>query len=241
MKTLAIELQKEKRTGAIAVLLIVGILGAIYEFVNFIVRKNTLLSLPMAPMDILLTQLYGIIMILNMFGIVVSTCIIYNIEFKGSAIKKMYMLPFSIPRLYLCKFLILTMTLFIAITMQNLSLMKIGITNLPKGSFELKTLLDFAIYSFLTSMPVLSLMLLISSRFENIWIPLGIGVAGFLSGMAFGTSKFRLFLANPFTIMLKPAVSMSAQPDFLIIIIAVIETFLFLSIGLWTAKNICHE
>ena len=39
----------------------------------------------------------------------------------------------------------------------------------------------FAGYSFLTSMPVLSFMLLISARFENMWVPLGIGVAGFLS------------------------------------------------------------
>ena len=29
-------------------------------------------------MDILLTQLYGMIMILNMFGIVVAACMIYN-------------------------------------------------------------------------------------------------------------------------------------------------------------------
>ena len=62
MKTLAIELRKEKRTGVIPVLLAVGILGAAYAFVNFIVRKDTLLNLPLAPMDVLLTQLYGMIM-----------------------------------------------------------------------------------------------------------------------------------------------------------------------------------
>ena len=40
----------------------VGVLGAAYAFVNFIVRKDTLLNLPLAPMDVLLTQLYGMIM-----------------------------------------------------------------------------------------------------------------------------------------------------------------------------------
>lgn len=117
MKILTIELRKEKRTGIIAVLLIVGILGAAYAFVNFMIRKDTLLNLPMPPMDILLTQLYGVIMILNMFGIIVATCMIYNIEFKGTAIKKMYMLPVSVSRLYLCKFLILTVMLVVAITL----------------------------------------------------------------------------------------------------------------------------
>lgn len=241
MNFLAIELRKEKRTGVAAVLLLVGVLGAAYAFANFIVRKDTLLSLPMAPMDILLTQLYGVIMILNMFGIVVAACMIYNLEFKGAAIKKMYMLPISVPGLYLCKFLILTVTLLAAVALQNLALLKIGMTDLPQGAFSCGTLIAFAGYSFLTSMPVLSLMLLVSSRFENMWVPLGVGVAGFLSGMALGTSKAGLFLAHPFVIMLRPAVSMRAQPDFSVILVAVLETFLFLGIGAWMAKNARYE
>ena len=40
MKTLAIELRKGKRTGVIPVLLAVGVLGAAYAFVNFIVPGN---------------------------------------------------------------------------------------------------------------------------------------------------------------------------------------------------------
>ena len=65
MSLLTIELQKEKRTGVIPVLIAVGILGAAYALVNFFVRKNTLLSLPLAPMDVLLTQLYGTLLILK--------------------------------------------------------------------------------------------------------------------------------------------------------------------------------
>ena len=131
MKTLAIELRKEKRTGVIPVLLAVGVLGAAYAFVNFIMRKDTLLNLPLAPMDVLLTQLYGMIMVLNLFGIVVATCMIYNMEFKGSAVKKMYMLPVSVPAMYLCKFLILTVMFLVAIVLQNLALAQIGMTDLP--------------------------------------------------------------------------------------------------------------
>ena len=236
MKTLAIELRKEKRTGVIPVLLAVGVLGASYAFVNFIVRKDTLLNLPLAPMDVLLTQLYGMIMVLNLFGIVVVTCMIYNVEFKGSAVKKMYMLPVSVPAMYLCKFLILTVMFLVAIVLQNLALAQIGMTDLPDGAFEMGTLVRFAGYSFLTSMPVLSFMLLISSRFENMWVPLGIGVAGFLSGMALANSGLTLLLVHPFLIILKPAVAMSAQPDSTVALVAVVETLLFLAVGLWLAK-----
>ncbi len=241
MRTLIIELRKEKRTGVIPVLLAVGILGAAYAFVNFLVRRDTLLNLPLDPMDVLLTQLYGMIMILNLFGIVVAACMVYNMEFKGSAIKKMYMLPMSVPGMYLCKFLILTVMLFVAVALENLALMKIGMSDLPQGTFEMGTLLRFAGYSFITSMPVLSFMVLISSRFENMWVPLGIGVAGFLSGMALATSAATILMVHPFVVMLKPAVAMSAQPDMLAVGFSLAETLLFLGAGLWMAKNLRYE
>lgn len=241
MKTLGIELQKEKRTGVIPFMLAIGVLGAAYAFVNFFVRKDTLLSLPLAPMDVLLTQLYGMIAVLNLFGIIVAACILYNMEFRGSAVKKMYLLPMSVPAMYLCKFLILSGMLFIAVCLQNLALAKIGVTDLPQGTFEAHTLVSFAGYSFITAMPVLSFMLFVSSRFENMWVPLGIGVAGFLSGMAVATSETALLMAHPFVVMLKPAVAMSAQPNLTVVAVSVVETLLFLCAGLWTAHNLRYE
>ena len=241
MRALVIELRKEKRTGVIMVLLAVGILGAAYAFVNFAIRKDTLLNLPLDPMDVLLTQLYGMILILNLFGVVVAACMVYNMEFRGSAIKKMYLLPISVPGMYLCKFLILTVMLAVAVALENLALLRIGVTDLPQGAFEMETLLRFAAYSFVTSIPVLSFMLLISSRFENMWVPLGVGVAGFLSGMALATSNLTMLMIHPFVLILKPAVAMSAQPDRVIILFSLAETLLFLGTGLWMAKNLRYE
>ena len=241
MRTLAIELRKGKRTGVIPLMLAVGVLGAAYAFVNFLVRKDTLLNLPLAPMDVLLTQVYGMIMVLNMFGVIVAACMIYNMEFKGSAVKKMYMLPMSVPAMYLCKFVIITAMLLIAVCFQNIALAKIGATDLPQGTFEARTLISFVGYSFITSMPVLSFMLFVSSRFENMWVPLGIGVAGFLSGMALATSDIVWLMVHPFVVMLKPAVAMSAQPNITIVTVSLIETVLFLCAGLWTAKNLRYE
>lgn len=129
----------------------------------------------------------------------------------------------------------------IAIVLQNLALMQIGMTDLPEGAFEMGTLVRFAGYSFLTSMPVLSFMLLISSRFENMWIPLGVGVAGFLSGMALASSNLAVLMAHPFVLMLKPAVAMSAQPDMAVSVVSLIETVLFLAIALWLAKSKRYE
>ena len=235
MRMLAIELRKEKRTGVIPVLLAVGALGALYALANFLVRKDTLLNLPLEPMDVLLTQLYG------MLGIVVAACMIYNMEFKGSAVKKMYMLPVNVPGMYLCKFFMITILFLAAIVLQNLALLQIGRTELPPGTFELFTLIRFAAYSFITSMPVLAFMVLISSRFENMWIPLGIGVAGFLSGMALANGKSELLMIHPFVVMLKPAVAMSARPDITVMLVSMAETLLFLGAGMWMAKILRYE
>ena len=241
MRTFAIELRKERRTGVIPLMLAVGILGAAYAFFFFLVRKDTLLNLPLSPMDVLLTQLYGMIMVLNMFGIIVAACIIYNMEFKGSAIKKMYMLPISVPTMYFYKYLILIIMFFIVIVFQNLALTIIGLTDLPQDTFEFETLLSFAGYSFITSVPVLSFMVLVSSRFENMWVPLGMGVAGFLSGMALAASNNMFLCVHPFVIMLKPAVAMSAQPDTIVVIFSLVETAIFLFSGLWAAKYLRCE
>lgn len=241
MNALSIELRKERRTGVIPILPAVGVLGAAYTFINFLVRKDTLLNLPLSPMDILLTQVYGMIMILNLFGIVAAACMIYHMEFQGNAVKKMYMLPVRVSGMYFCKFLILTFMLLAAVAIQNLALAKIGMTDLPQGTFDIGTLICYAAYSFITSMPVLSFMMLISSRFENMWIPLGVGVAGFLSGMALANSELNFLMVNPFVVMMKPAVAMSAQPDTLVLIFSLIETFLFLFVGSWMAKNLRYE
>ena len=122
-----------------------------------------------------------------------------------------------------------------------MTLAQIGMTYLPEVAFEIGTLVRFAGYSFLTSMPVLSFMLLISSRFENMWVSLGIGVAGFLSGMALANSGLTLLLVHPFVVILKPAVAMSAQPDPMVTFVALAETLLFLAVGLWLAKYRRYE
>lgn len=241
MNALIIELRKEKRTGVLPLLPAVGLLGAAYAYFNFAVRKETLLALPLAPMDVLLTQLYGMLMVLNMFGIIAAACMIYHMEFQGNAVKKICTLPISVSGMYLCKFLILNLMLLAAVIIQNVALARIGMYVLPQNTFEMRTLIGFALYAFITSMPVLSFMLLFSSRAENIWITLGIGVAGFLSGMALANADWPLVMLHPFVVMLKPAVAMSAQPDGLVTLISLIEVLVYLGVGVWTAQNLRYE
>ena len=126
MSALLIELRKERRTGIVFVLLAIGVLGALYACANFLVRGEALLGMPLDPMDILLTQLYGMIVVINMFGVIVATCMIYGMEFRGDAIKKMLVMPMKMPSMYVSKFLVLAVGLLIAVAMQNGVLALIG-------------------------------------------------------------------------------------------------------------------
>ena len=73
------------------------------------------------------------------------------------------------------------------------------------------------------------------------WVSLGIGVAGFLSGMALAASESSLLLFSPFVVMLKPAVAMSAVPDGRVLWTAAAETLLFTGIGLGMTKYLRFE
>ena len=85
-------------------------------------------------------------------------------------------------------------------------------------------------------------MIFVSSRFEHMWITLGIGVAGFLSGMALIVLEDMTWsCVHPFVLMLKPAVAMSVQPDMTVIMISLAETIFFLCMGLLIAKNLRYE
>lgn len=241
MKMLFLELKKEKRTGVFSVMVTVGILGAGYEFADFAVRGETFLHLSLAPMEMLLTQLYGMVMVLNLFGIVVAACLSYYVEWKENGIKKMYLLPLNLSSMYVCKFLVIMMELLGTVFLENLSLTKIGCSVFLPNTFEAGTQIRFAGYSFLTSLPVLSFMVLIASRFENIWIPLGVGVAGFLSGMALAHIKSMFFLIHPFILMLKPALAMDTRLEGEVVYAALAETLLFLLAGAWMAKHKGYE
>lgn len=241
MSALSIELHKERRTGVVPVLLAVGAVGAVYALANFLVRGEALLGMPLDPMDILLTQLYGMIVVLNMFGAIVATCMAYGMEFRGGAIKKMLVLPMSMAKAYASKLGILAFCLLLAILIQNSALAAIGAANLPEGAFDPMQVAAFASYSFASSLPVLSFMLLVSSRTENIWVSLGIGVAGFLSAMALANADSVFLLAHPFILMLKPAIAMSAQPDATVLAVSLIETMVFSVAGLWLSRAARYE
>lgn len=237
MRGLLWELRKEKRSAISLVLPLAGVLGAVYGLLNFAIRKESLLKLPMPYMDILLTQLYGMILVLNLFALVTTCSMIYHLEYGGNAMEKMYVLPIQVEKIYLWKFVLVSVELFFAVGLEQLALAAVGQRVLPEGAFSWGVLLRFWGYAFVSAMPALSFMLMVAYMWKELWGSLAVGVLGFLTGMALANTHSSLFLLHPFVLMLKPAVAMSANPQREIVLAAVVETAVFFFAGMWWTRH----
>lgn len=236
VQLLVLEWKKEKRTGAFMGLVMAGCFGALYALANFTWRKTTLLGLDMEPMDILLTQSYGMMALFNAFGIIVSSCLVYHLEFQEHGLEKLWALALNMANVYFAKFLLLALALGLAIGLESLALLGIGLFVLPPHTFSLSMWFGFSLYMVVLALPALSLMVWIASLFETIWIPLGIGVAGFFSAMALAQGS-NLWLINPFLLLLKPALLLQGKISWTLCLIALFETLLFLGLGLYTSQR----
>ena len=241
MKALRLEWYREKRTGLLWLFIGGGILSALYAITLFAVRREMYLSMKADRMVILLTQMYGVIMMITMIALIVGAFMLYNIEFQGSAIKKLYMLPIQPVSVFGAKFLMIIFFLMLCTVISFLGLLIDGILFLPEGDFVLGEWIRFGVYSFVTALPVAGFMILIASQFENPWIPLGVGVGGLLSGMALGTMTNPLIIIDPFVIMMKPAMTMTTTMEISVVACALLETVIFFTLGLFLAKKRHYE
>ncbi len=241
MRSLFTELKKTKNTGITQIMPFIGILGAIYTFAFILTQKETLLSFGLSLSEMLLTQANSLVLVLNLFGIILIASIIYGIEYRGNAIKKMYMLPVKIYSIYINKLIICTTMLLICIFMEHIALYFIGKFVFGAEILNIWDFILFAGYSFISSLPTLTFMMMISSKSENIWIVIGIGVLGFLSGMTMVMGNSVIFLLNPFVLILKPAINGSSMPSIMIILVSLVQSILFTIGGVFLAEKSFYE
>ncbi len=239
--SLRIEMQKLRRTGVIGTFIFTGVAGAIYAIMNWYVRKDILLSADIDPMTTLLTQLYGVICLINIFAIVVSTSNIYHIEYQNNGLKKMKTLPIKASEIFISKLVILISTLLLSYMIEFVALAFLGKKYLPNSSFDFHTLVQFGFYIFLISLPCLTFMLVVSILSTNLWISIGVGVIGFFSGMSMIVTDNSINFVNPFSLILIPSVSLSAKVDIFIMLTSVFETIVLVAAGIMIANKRRYE
>lgn len=168
MRAMILEIRKSRRSGVLPALPLAGLLGALYALANYLARADSLLKLPLPPMTILLTQLYGMICVLNLFAIVLAASTIWHVEHTGGALRRLRTLPCSLSRAYMGKFMLLAASLALAIALQHAALAWLGRRYLPPGTFDAGQLVRFGLYALLTALPALAAMLLAAFLSENL-------------------------------------------------------------------------
>lgn len=185
---------KLKRTGITTAMLSLGLLAAAFSIINFKIRGSYFLSMSLPPMEVLIGQTYPVIAFLNLFAAIIGGCIIYHIEYQNNAVKKIMTLPVNASHLYVVKLgVMLILFLFISI-IELAALIYIGNNFLARNTFSIMLLLKFSVFVYLLSVPVIAAMMLISALCKNLWIALGVGVTGLISGMSVATAANKIFL-----------------------------------------------
>ncbi|QAT50326.1 lantibiotic ABC transporter permease [Caproiciproducens sp. NJN-50] len=227
-----IEWRKLKRTHLAFIMLLSGILGGLYAYAFFATQGKKILRLPVDPIDGLLTQTYGMIALLNVLSITVAASLLFYIEYNSFGIKRMMTLPISAQKLFCNKALILLLLFLAALLFEFLGLAVSGILFLPQKWESIGSIATFSCYVFLLSVPSMLFMLFMSALSKNIWVTVGIGVAGLFSGLGYGAAGNGnpAFLIDPFALLFYPATVTKSTPNSAVIALAVADVVILLAI-----------
>ena len=116
-----LEIKKLKRTGFFPAFLIGAILAASFPIINIAVRPENFINQNLPALDILMNANWQMISMLNMFFLVIGSCIIYHTEFADHAMQKMEALPQPIGKLFINKTLILIGSIIFALIIEAAS------------------------------------------------------------------------------------------------------------------------
>jgi len=144
---------------------------------------------------------------LNGFILLIATVTVYQLEFSNGAIAKMQAL--SQKGLFLKKFGLIAFISALSYLIQGFFLGHIG----------------FMAQSWLLTLPMLSLLLLVSSLCKNLWTAIGIGMSGIFAGLLF--LNLENLILFPFVLPFRN--SLTFEPS--LISISLIITALTLAIG----------
>lgn len=219
--SVAVELQKLKRTGLLPFTVVCALLGAAVPLINMAVRSEVFLSQSGSPVDILLTANSQMMSMLNVLAVVIISCILYHIEFSGGAILKLRTLPTSEIKIYLSKLAVLTICVVFVLLLETA-----GLAACVKGYFSdclsAPELLKSFLFSAVLLLPSFALMLAVSSLCENLWVSLGIGVifvftaivlphSGFVWSLFPFSLPFETIVSKDLTAILKYAAAAAAE------------------------------
>ncbi|MFB7159581.1 ABC transporter permease [Lysinibacillus sp. NPDC056232] len=177
-KLLTSDFLKIKRKG-LWFLTALGPIGVVaLQMVNYGVRKDYLLEQSEDDWGFYLLNVHSFTPLAIVLGIAILTSFMASIENETNAWKQLIALPVSKLTVYLSKFTILAILLFLSSTILMLMTLAYGIFLDLGDSTPYTEIAKFAYYPYFAALPILALQLWIASVCHNQGIPITVGIFG---------------------------------------------------------------
>ncbi|MFJ7889831.1 ABC transporter permease [Lysinibacillus xylanilyticus] len=177
-KLLTSDFLKIKRKG-LWFLTALGPIGVVaLQMVNYGLRKDYLLTQSEDDWGYYLLNVHSFTPLAIVLGIAILTSFMASIENETNAWKQLIALPVSKLTVYLSKFTVLAILLFVSSTILMLMTMAYGVFLDLGESIPYAELVKFAYYPYFAALPILALQLWIASVCQNQGIPITVGIFG---------------------------------------------------------------
>ena len=195
------EWMKTKRSAAFWLSVFGGSFVPLIYMIVYFVKGVNIKTLPGNPWEALMTQAYeNIAFFLLPMGVILATSLITQLEYKNNAWKQVHASPQNFITIYLSKFTIIVAILILFFVFFTIAILLAGVLpcwfqdgKLPDVSFPVWFILKTNVQFFIVCLPIVGIQYLISLRFKNFLLPVGIGFLGCI-GSLIGNSWEYIYL-----------------------------------------------
>lgn len=138
-------------------------------------------------------------------GIIMATSLVAQLEYRNNAWKQVLTTPQSLTLLFFVKFFVLIVMLVRFFILFNLGIYLCGVLPslvyrgipFPKESIPFLAFLKLNFTYFMDGLPIVALQFLVSIRFKNFLVPMGIGIGLYIASMIAASWKYAYWV--PYT------------------------------------------
>lgn len=131
-------------------------------------------------------------------GVILASSLITQIEYKNNAWKHLYTLPIPLTTIFFSKLLVIVVMVLEFFLLFNLGIylsalipyLLVGGVSYPKAPIPILSVLKEDLCFFIDCLPIIALQYLLSLRFKNFLIPIGIGIGLWVASLSALSWKF---------------------------------------------------
>ena len=193
---------KTKRSSASWLCIIGGFFIPLIYLLKFIYDGNSINSYKVEIWKLLFNQMWqNMATFLLPMGVILASSLIAQLEFKNNTWKQVHASPQSFTRIFFAKFTVIALMTLKFFVFFNIGILVAGIVpsllfdhKLPIQGIPITYFLRANFNYFVTCLPILAIQYLISLKFNNFLVAVGIGLLG-LIGSLIGISWKHIYLS----------------------------------------------